>query len=76
MARPEHHYLSLLAPALKKHADRLILRPHLNSSPPSWGGITFRQWDYYLEASRLHWTHILGSLNLIPGDTVGLWYVL
>ncbi|KIP04376.1 hypothetical protein PHLGIDRAFT_120740, partial [Phlebiopsis gigantea 11061_1 CR5-6] len=72
MASTSHNWLSLFVPALKRHRERVILRPYLGPAP-DWGRITFREWDQLLAAATLHWRGALASLE--PGDVVGVWHV-
>ena len=75
MASVSNNWLSLFVPALKKHAERTIMRPYLGSAEnPEWGALTFREWDSLLAAATAHWRYTLASSSLSPGDVIGLWW--
>ena len=71
-ADSDNHYLSLVIPALKKYAQKLIIRPFVDGSQ-LWGEVTFQEWDRRLAAARLHWRRTLTDMTLQPGDVIGLW---
>ena len=70
-----NNYLSLLIPSLKRHANEIIIRPHQGTAAvPSWGQLTFQEWDRQLAVAKSHWKEALSSMCLRPGDVIGVWY--
>ncbi|RPD75387.1 acetyl-CoA synthetase-like protein [Lentinus tigrinus ALCF2SS1-7] len=72
MGDSANHYLSLVIPALDRHADDLVFRPYLGRSD-GWGRVTYRELEHRLAVTRAYWLRTLAPLQLNPCDVVGFW---
>ena len=68
----ENHYVSLLQPAFRAHADKIIFRSYLGRDDV-WGEVTYRQLEKRLPLAQAHWKEKVASLSLQPLDVVGFW---
>ncbi|TFK91197.1 acetyl-CoA synthetase-like protein [Polyporus arcularius HHB13444] len=72
MGDAANHYLSLVIPALERHADDLVFRPYLGRND-DWGRVTYRELEHRLAVTRAYWLRTLAPLQLNPSDVVGFW---
>ncbi|KAI0739172.1 acetyl-CoA synthetase-like protein [Daedaleopsis nitida] len=68
----DNHYLSLVVPSFRKHADALAFRPYIGRID-AWDSVTYQELEHRLAVTRAHWQRTLAPLNLKPLDVVGMW---
>ena len=68
----ENHYVSLLLPAFREHADKVLFRPYTGRDD-FWESVTYREVEQRLAAAQAHWKRVLAPLNLKPLDIIGFW---
>lgn len=70
----ENHYLSLLLPAFREHADKPVFRPYIGKVD-AWDTVTYRGLEQRLVVAQSHWKKALAHLQLKTLDIVGFWSV-
>ncbi|EIW55359.1 acetyl-CoA synthetase-like protein [Trametes versicolor FP-101664 SS1] len=68
----ENHYLSLLLPAFREHADKPVFRPYIGKVD-AWDTVTYRGLEQRLVVAQAHWKKALATLQLKTLDIVGFW---
>ncbi|KAI0312049.1 acetyl-CoA synthetase-like protein [Amylostereum chailletii] len=68
----ENHFLSLLQPSFRKHADALVFRPYIGRND-KWDSVTYRDLERRLVVSRSVWESRFAGLDIKTSDIVGLW---
>ncbi|KAI0764537.1 acetyl-CoA synthetase-like protein [Trametes elegans] len=68
----DNHFLSLLLPALREHADKPLFRPYLGNLD-EWGTVTYVDFERRLTVAQEHWRNKLAPLQLKPLDIIGFW---
>ncbi|KAI8976643.1 acetyl-CoA synthetase-like protein [Trametes punicea] len=68
----DNHYLSLLLPAFREHADKPLFRPYLGKVD-EWGTVTYRDFEKRLAVAQARWKRELAHLQLNTLDILGFW---
>ncbi|KAI0742021.1 acetyl-CoA synthetase-like protein [Daedaleopsis nitida] len=68
----DNHYVSLLLPAFRKHADQLLFRPYVGRDD-YWESVTYREVEQRMAVAQAHWKRVLAPLKLKPFDIIGFW---
>ncbi|CDO77060.1 hypothetical protein BN946_scf184473.g4 [Trametes cinnabarina] len=71
-ATTDNHFLSLLVPRFREHADKPVFRPYIDRDD-AWDIVTYRDLEQRLAAAKSYWQRTLASSKLEPLDVVGCW---